>query len=249
MKNQDTAGQFQKEIETMMGEVNVLSKEYSSPDKVVQFLANQLSWPMEQTYKGFIKLVDIPGRGRGIVAAKDISRGETLIIEKGIIYQGSEQDFCYHFLVEVDSREDIKALYMNLFSCEESPIPNEYKENSEVRQNAKSKKQWKSFTTEEIDSFFDKVKCYTYKVNDQPGLFPHLCLFNHSCNPNTCLWTINDMALMVAQRDIKQGEEIFISYISPMNNKQVRRAHLLKYGFKCECPRCQESRWMEREGK
>lgn len=250
MKVQDNTNQFEKEINTMVEEAATLSKEYSSPDKIIQFLTNQLDWSMEKTYKGFIKVVDIPGRGRGVVASKNISRGETLIIEKGIIYQGSEQDFCHHFLVEVDSREDVKALYMNLFSCEESPIPNEYKENTEARQFAKSKKQWKNFTPEEIDSFFDKVKCYTYKVNDQPGLFPHMCLFNHSCDPNTVLWTLNDMALMLAQRDIKEGEEIFISYISPMNNKAVRRAYLLKYGFKCECPRCQETgSWKEKESR
>lgn len=249
--------QFQQEINDLLESIAKLIKEYSSPEKIVQFLRQELNWSIEKAYKGPYSLVNIPGRGRGVCATRDIARGEILLIEKGIIRKGDYLEFSSHFLYQLDNREDLKALYMNLFSCEDLPDVKDQKENKEVDEaytkasaalNDGSKKKWKNFSSEEIDSYLKKLQCYTYKVNEEPGLFPTMCLFNHSCDPNTSLWTAGDMALMLAQRNIKKGEEIFIYYTRLMDDLSLRRAALLKYKFVCDCPRCQEKgEWKEKE--
>ncbi|KAL8450653.1 hypothetical protein Emag_003093 [Eimeria magna] len=70
-----------------------------------------------------------------------------------------------------------------------------------------------------------------------------LCRFNHSCAPNA--WMIFGgpkgplEVSVVAARSISQGEEIFISYLSPSDIKAQRREKLLlAYNFVCTCVLC-----------
>ncbi|KAG6948626.1 hypothetical protein JG688_00015012, partial [Phytophthora aleatoria] len=72
------------------------------------------------------------------------------------------------------------------------------------------------------------------------GLFPICGLINHSCQPN-CTWSNAGDSIMEvrALRDIKEGEEITLSYIDIDKERNERQKELrdTKH-FDCQCERC-----------
>jgi hypothetical protein len=72
------------------------------------------------------------------------------------------------------------------------------------------------------------------------GVYPTICLINHSCNSNTHhSWNIMTSSETIhALRDIKAGEEITICYGEP-KAFSARRAELrASFGFDCDCSLC-----------
>ncbi|CAJ1373220.1 unnamed protein product [Effrenium voratum] len=74
------------------------------------------------------------------------------------------------------------------------------------------------------------------------ALYPCVALSNHSCMPNfTMRYHDGCLADMVALRDIKEGEELNLAYVSPSTPLPERVASLWKsWGFVCTCRRCQD---------
>jgi hypothetical protein len=88
------------------------------------------------------------------------------------------------------------------------------------------------------------------------ALFGRFCMFNHSCVPTAGPDLVDEAdgarkpslaargaeCTVRAYRDIKCGEEVFISYIDPdtVGGTEARREELLHgYGFRCTCPKCE----------
>lgn len=69
--------------------------------------------------------------------------------------------------------------------------------------------------------------------------------FNHSCFPNSSIFfhhRLNEFEI-IANKNIKKGEEIFFTYIALYQYTDQRRDDLMfNYGFYCDCPRCQKNR-------
>ena len=67
---------------------------------------------------------------------------------------------------------------------------------------------------------------------------------NHSCYPNVTYYyceSRDDMLIFETTKDIRVGEELFISYLSlnDGSSREERREHLkYNYGFDCNCKRC-----------
>lgn len=77
------------------------------------------------------------------------------------------------------------------------------------------------------------------------GLFLIANSTNHSCDPNLVATsaTNNYMVTMIALKDIKQGEELTISYVNKDMDYTDRQAKLKEmYLFDCKCDRC-KYRW------
>ena len=74
------------------------------------------------------------------------------------------------------------------------------------------------------------------------GLWPHFSLINHSCTPNVVHYATSDGTLIVrASSDLRQGEEVTISYLGEEDFSPVAmRQDVLsrRFGFLCDCPRC-----------
>lgn len=84
---------------------------------------------------------------------------------------------------------------------------------------------------------------------DVSAIFNVLCSINHSCDPNTVIEDDNPYNKdrpyrLIAARDIKEGEQLFISYLDLENNElfnnvEYRRKYLKgHYLFDCNCTRC-----------
>lgn len=71
--------------------------------------------------------------------------------------------------------------------------------------------------------------------------YPFASLLNHSCAPNICKIFIDGKLVMVVQRHVEKGSQIFDNYGYCFTNqfKNFRQDILFKnYLFKCECEAC-----------
>lgn len=81
----------------------------------------------------------------------------------------------------------------------------------------------------------------THLLTVGTGVYPILCLLNHSCDANTIRFNINNKVLLVASRNIKKGEEVTSSYgetFLTSNKKTRQEINESKYHFVCECDAC-----------
>ena len=80
--------------------------------------------------------------------------------------------------------------------------------------------------------------------DDKIGLFPKVARINHSCHPNAGSWWSRKTKKRViyAMRDIRDGEEITVSYIPLLKSTKERQARLAQYGFVCDCTACSGGR-------
>ena len=73
------------------------------------------------------------------------------------------------------------------------------------------------------------------------GHYPTVARLNHSCDPNIEWRSVNgsNRIEFVALRDIRAGEELFISYIDQSESRETRQFELENlYGFTCSCSKC-----------
>ncbi|KAL9126250.1 MAG: hypothetical protein Q9217_004663, partial [Psora testacea] len=72
------------------------------------------------------------------------------------------------------------------------------------------------------------------------GLFLTASRLNHSCVPNADRFCGNESKSMsfVANRDITEGEEITISYITHLKHRTERQLELRRWVIVCQCPVC-----------
>ena len=72
------------------------------------------------------------------------------------------------------------------------------------------------------------------------GVFSVLAKLNHSCEPNASIeFMDSNQAWLLAYRDIKAGEELFISYVDDELDYDDRQFDLRTYGFQCKCTKCE----------
>jgi hypothetical protein len=74
------------------------------------------------------------------------------------------------------------------------------------------------------------------------GVYIEASLFNHSCQPNVCLFRCHHTPefQFVAIHDVPKGGELNVTYLG-YGDLSERRSHLKEhYFFHCECPRCKE---------
>ncbi|KAF6232936.1 hypothetical protein HO173_008899 [Letharia columbiana] len=82
------------------------------------------------------------------------------------------------------------------------------------------------------------------------AISPLFCMFNHDCDPSA-EWPAYDQGgpvTVVAKPDIKEGEEISVSYIPNIPLEKDRRLRLTaQIGGVCGCARCCKERKMPLE--
>mmetsp|Transcript_16855 Transcript_16855/g.25350 ORF Transcript_16855/g.25350 Transcript_16855/m.25350 type:complete len:468 (-) Transcript_16855:7-1410(-) len=78
---------------------------------------------------------------------------------------------------------------------------------------------------------------------DGTAFYTTICKINHSCVPNVLVQYTSHAeyglcAMIVALRDIAEGEELVQSYIDQTLDTEERQTLLRDYGFRCTCERC-----------
>lgn len=98
---------------------------------------------------------------------------------------------------------------------------------------------------EEVDEFKGSLAYKRGVISTGNGSYPFCSLLNHHCAPNVSRMFNDDKIVLVVQRAIKRGDQIFDNYGYNFTNVSIeqRQTELLKqYRFKCCCEAC-ENDW------
>ncbi|KAJ0107043.1 SET domain-containing protein 5 [Diaporthe amygdali] len=160
---------------------------------------------------------DIPGKGKGLFARIEISKGTRILYEKPLLTVESMSPLVSEPILARKFKTMAKIEQRQILSLHNN-FPGKYTLTSIFKTNA--------------------LPCGP--GSSTSGVYASICLINHSCLPNSHHnWNDNEKHETIhAIRPIKAGEEITIQYDHGGPSK-VRRAFLRKnYGFECDCKTC-----------
>ncbi|KAI1302032.1 hypothetical protein F5Y03DRAFT_362542 [Xylaria venustula] len=168
-------------------------------------------------------LQDVPGKGKGLVANRKIVKGTRILSEEPIITVAHN---------EMDSERLQISIYQQVASLNEQ-------------------QQQAFLSMHNIHPYEDAAERYLgiFKTNSLPAeavgdkgaIFLEACRINHACDNNAQKnWNEKiERHTVHALRDIDKGEEITITYLSPLKNRKARQKALQeKFGFTCLCHLC-----------
>lgn len=94
---------------------------------------------------------------------------------------------------------------------------------------------------DDVDEFKGSLAYKRGVIATGNGSYPFRALLNHHCSPNVSKIFMNDKIVMIVQRPIEKGDQIFDNYGYNFTNvsKDDRQIALMKqYKFKCSCDAC-----------
>lgn len=173
------------------------------------------------------EVVDLPGKGKGMVAVRDIEQGERIITEKPVFmapHQISESPAAViaKLLREASAADREAVLNLSYVHFPEGLDP-------------------ETHPAEVALAIFQ-----TNAVAAGPGgvgIFPQMARMNHGCSSAfnaVYTWRDKEQILVVhALKNIPKGEEILTTYTDTKRPRPDRRALLSEhYGFTCMCRVC-----------
>ncbi|KAI0446911.1 SET domain-containing protein [Xylaria telfairii] len=159
---------------------------------------------------------DISGKGTGLVATRDISKGEIVMVQiPSLVVQASA-----HISMADEERE-------LLYSAALETLPGSAQ---------------REFNNQFGNSITDKINKngFTIYLNGERYIacVPKMAKMNHDCRPNVH-YEFNGIQLTSrAMRRISEGQELTDTYIRPLQPRVNRQHQLLKWGFSCTCTLC-----------
>ncbi|KAF8895296.1 hypothetical protein BD779DRAFT_1498662 [Infundibulicybe gibba] len=169
---------------------------------------------------------DLPGRGKGIIAARDIHRGELVIREQPLFVVPHSISSSPAELISTSLSHLGQASREAFFNLSYIGFP----EDLEPRDH------------------LDRVALAIFETNavsagDGVGIFPRMARLNHGCSSAFNVvysWRTEESALVVhALKDIREGDELLTTYTNTKRPREQRRTFLQeRYGFHCTCSVC-----------
>jgi hypothetical protein len=174
-------------------------------------------------YGSMYTLQDIKGKGKGLVATKNIAKGTRIISEHPVVTipegQRSDEWLKRHICEQVESLDEYeRQSFLSLHNI----YPYE----------------------EDVEQFLGIIRTNALPIEENGiggGIFLEACRINHSCNNNAQKHWNNRIGrhTVHALRDIIEGDEITIYYLGLDSIREVRRQKLQdKFGFLCSCCVC-----------
>lgn len=168
-------------------------------------------------------LKDIPGKGRGLVAARALSRGELILAESPLLVQPPSYTNAT-ILRALSALSDAQQRdYFNLANAHKGVHPPPLG----------------VFKTNALPCGDHDIT--TGSAAGSGAVFVLGSRFNSSCDPNVNnYWNEGQGKITFwAVRDIAEGEELLISYGEHFAGRDSRRARLkMQFAFMCECTAC-----------
>ena len=184
------------------------------------------------------KLVEIPGKGMGIVATCAIRRGTVIIDDSAAV--DSEVQVDTEVLEPVENEDDLAAEHNRSVQDVHiiTHLISDSTQASDIMQ-----------LTDRGEGRHGKTAYGVFMTNALPkgtgtrfgALFLTCSRFNHSCTPNAYHSYLKDHNVLrvYAVRDIDEGDEICTSYIDMVATRDVRAGVLMgRFGFACACATC-----------
>ena len=166
------------------------------------------------------KLVQIEGKGRGLVATRTLEVGELVLSERAFLKISFKSKITSFFRL-IEFEPEIRAKLMNL-SCPADSSLKDFDDNQILQRKFEA----------------NCIAMHTGVENDASLVFEMILMINHSCVPNV-VWFPEDAdetrKEVRACRRIQEGEEIVASYIelAQLPLRQQRREMLRPRGFFC----------------
>ncbi len=166
---------------------------------------------------------DVPGKGKGLLASKDIPKGTRIISETPVITSGED----------VRNTDDLQVRICQQVTSLSEAQRQEFTSMANIHPYTNDAQKWFGiFRTNSLPMGPDLAA---------GGVFLKACRINHSCDANSQnFWNENLNQLTIhASKDIRRGEEITISYMSGSENRRVRQEQLWEnFNFTCYCQTC-----------
>ena len=197
---------------------------------------------MEDTNKT-CKSLSLPGKGIGMIAERNIRKGEVILEELPVLYFKYEEHD--DTLYEYKAFSKFKSLPVKeqkaVLSLENSrpDVGNDVPSLVERFKKDPEFKKWSGIMVTNQVRLHENAR----------GLFLTFSRFNHCCIPNVNYETTGRNVKTFAIRDISKGEELCISYIrdpytfetsfnKPPTLENVHTYLKNEYGFECKCELC-----------
>ena len=157
-----------------------------------------------------------PGKGQGVFAARDVRKGERVLVDKPFFVVTRPYD--KHKVLLQFERMPLprRRQYMQFYCPDRTDNP---------------------YMTDVMRIF--EANCFN--IGDKAALFLTATRFNHSCLPNMYYsWNEKRNKIVFhSMIDIPDGEEMTICYGFPFLTCVERHSQLRFYNFWCRCPACQ----------
>ncbi|EAU85929.2 hypothetical protein CC1G_02952 [Coprinopsis cinerea okayama7 len=171
-------------------------------------------------------VVDIPGKGKGAIASRDIRQGELLLSEKPLFLvpptiNTSPTEFIWEKVENLT--ENKKQAFFNLSFVG-------------LAQNKNPEKDKKHLALAIFET-------NAVSAGSSVGIFPRMARLNHGCSSAfnaVYSWRGQEGVLLIhAIKDIARGSEVLTTYSDTKKPRDERRAYLRDhYGFHCTCGSC-----------
>ncbi|TEA14144.1 SET domain-containing protein 5 [Colletotrichum sidae] len=170
------------------------------------------------------RVVEMPGKGLGLVAAKTIERGQRIMAHPPAVV------IHRRFIDDIDLENQYRTL--------------------DVAVNHLPEATRKTFMEQMGQSGGHKVHDIIHTNSFELGLpiqdghhfanYPEVSRYNHDCRPNLAFYIDSDLRHYThAVRDINPGEELTISYVDSLSARHVRQDRAKRnWGFGCSCDQC-----------
>jgi TPR repeat protein len=201
-------------------------------------------------YIGPISVVDIVGKGKGVVAAADIKEGTLLLAEKAFAINHNEEhrmlfgsgltntvNIIRTIQLSPHRTSELYSLYPGPDIDRDEQLPDGIIDITRIHM------------IERMNSFsWENELFYPMKDLQRDGcgracvLWITASFLNHSCLANAHRLMFGDIIMLLAGRDIPKGEEVTISYLSGTWESPENLERLRKWVSNCDCPLCQAVR-------
>ncbi|KAI0827489.1 SET domain-containing protein [Hypoxylon sp. FL0890] len=172
------------------------------------------------------EMVDIPGKGKGVIATRRINRAEPIMADWAALVVD------LNFPTSVKRAQGYRLLHVAVDQLSHPDRVLILAHNS-------------VFSADIVEDVL-RTNAFSFALAGEThmALYPKVARVNHACRPNAFIrFTPSSLAVsIVALKDIEPGEEISITYVPMGKTREERRAGLLKWGFNCTCSLCTGSK-------
>lgn len=171
-------------------------------------------------------VVDVPGKGKGAIATRDIKQGEVILEEKPLFMvppsiTGSPVEFIKEKLSHLNGSQRAGFWGLSFVNLPADKDPQKDLDDVAVA----------IFETNAV------------KAGDEVGIFPRMARLNHGCSSAfNSVYSFRELERTLyihAISPIAAGEELLTTYTDTKKPRDQRRAYLEQnYGFRCTCSVC-----------